>query len=286
MSNLQSMGVMRHPTKQLFSLPLLLVLLLCEEHIQAEEITGTTGKKIKIRFTFKNLSHIHRKTVNLYKGSQKIAECNDMKTVCVHGRYVLEEGFQDIILNITNLTSSDAGTYYVAMIPQTLTPIESGRVSLILSSGEPFTVTPPTSLNTGNVYNKTSPSGSSVYIYIIAAFGVITVVLPTVLLAWFYLTRVKHSDDQLHQATSTKFQVASEVSNSMPIYSIEYVMLDFHNRPKGREKDWRSDVGLKPQDNVEYASITFPPGHRQTDVQQAQRQFCWETVQYAHKKRP
>ncbi|KAJ8418883.1 hypothetical protein AAFF_G00003820 [Aldrovandia affinis] len=245
-------------SKQLASLSLLLVLWLCTEHTQARNIQGSIGMEITIPFNLKSQADI--KTVNLYKNNSKIGECPNSR--CSDGRYVLS--YSPLAsLSITNLTSSDAGEYYIALLWPSLRLIESEKMYLIIRPTEFIRKTPPTSASTEDDVPEPSPSGSSAYVYLIA-FGVIVVVLPIVLLTFFCLTHGRHSDSQLAQRSRPKCQVTSEASSSMPVCSIEYVMLDFPNTPGGREEDGRGQVGSKPRDCVEYATITFPQGTNRT----------------------
>ncbi|KAG9351196.1 hypothetical protein JZ751_025087 [Albula glossodonta] len=167
---------------------------------------------------------------------------------------------REVSLSITNLTSSDSGEYYIALMLKNEAPVESEKISLLIHSRETITGTPSTSsASTRHSFHEPSISASSARLYIITALVVIAMVMPIVLINWFCLNQGNKSDTQQPQISGPKCAVTSEASSSKPVCSIEYVMLDFRNRPGGKEGNRWSEASLKPQDSVEYATITFHP---------------------------
>ncbi|KAG5847237.1 hypothetical protein ANANG_G00123870 [Anguilla anguilla] len=238
---------------------LLSLLFFFTDYLQAEEIEGTKGKNITIRFTFKgNLNNNFTFTyANLHKNRSKIEESNKMP---MDNRRNFSLISREPILYISNLRTTDAGEYYVSLYYKepAVKLIESKRTILRIHVEEHITVTPPTSNHTGSVPSETT---SSVYIPIITGIVVIMMILSSVLLGWQYLMHNKSTDCQLpHQEQCTqgagaKCQVEQEGSSS-----VEYNVLDFHRRPGGKEGDRRSSPPPQPQDSVEYSTITFFQG--------------------------
>ncbi|XP_035278415.1 uncharacterized protein LOC118229943 [Anguilla anguilla] len=182
---------------------LLSLLFFFTDYLQAEEIEGTKGKNITIRFTFKgNLNNNFTFTyANLHKNRSKIEESNKMP---MDNRRNFSLISREPILYISNLRTTDAGEYYVSLYYKepAVKLIESKRTILRIHVEEHITVTPPTSNHTGSVPSETT---SSVYIPIITGIVVIMMILSSVLLGWQYLMHNKSTDCQLpHQEQCTQ----------------------------------------------------------------------------------
>ncbi|XP_064195067.1 uncharacterized protein LOC135256819 isoform X2 [Anguilla rostrata] len=186
---------------------LLSLLFFFTDYLQAEEIEGTEGKNITIRFTFKgNLNNNFTFTyANLHKNWAKIEESNKMpednrRNFSLISREPILYG-----LRISNLSTTDAGEYYVSLFYKepAVKLIESKKTILRVHVEEHITVTPPTSNHTESAPSERTSSGSLVYI--ITGIVVIMMILSSVLLGWQYLMHNKSTDCQLpHQEQCTQ----------------------------------------------------------------------------------
>ncbi|XP_048860043.1 uncharacterized protein LOC125727619 [Brienomyrus brachyistius] len=232
------------------------LLLLSHEVFQAEEITGTVGQEVRLNFTRQIMPTVV-KTVSLYKDGKKIGECSHAHTNCIFTRGLLTNNSQGAIVSISNLTMADSGNYSVTFFYNSPFFHESNSVSLVVHFQELTTDSSPPYRSNGNEFQEAT-SESFLYVYIIIALCLISVMMPSVLLSFFYQTPKRSSDHHQRPSSSNEFQVPSEAAVS--VCPMEYVTLDFPSSLNVDEKAKWKRKAVMLQDTVEYATIIVPQG--------------------------
>ncbi|KAL4630774.1 hypothetical protein GN956_G16380, partial [Arapaima gigas] len=225
---------------------------------QPEKITRTAGEEVNITFVLEPVEPTKIiKSVNLYKNSKKIGECLHMAKECTYPRGMLKTVSRQVIVAIANLSVNDSGNYSVTFFLQsTKNFIPTKPVCLTMIFANDIC---PFSDSSGSVipedpHQEAPTSRSFSYIYIIFALALSIMMLPALLLSWFYLTPRKSSGQELSPRVNNEYQVTGNASRAAPLRSTEYGVLEFPTVPERTDK---AEHCKETVDSVEYATITF-----------------------------
>ncbi|KAJ7993461.1 hypothetical protein DPEC_G00272670 [Dallia pectoralis] len=233
----------------------------------AEEVTGIKGNAINISFSFQHTLKASVESVGLYKDGHKIGECSgnhehqcsSEKDVCV-----FDKATKRAFFCIRNLTSVDNGTYWATMFSSSGIPplVKSNVVTLNLQAESNATDSSSTINNTEHEASDSvemSPRLTYPLLVVLVVLGVPCVALLVGLLTWFCWMDKKNPERDKREELSAKPQQSCEAPIPVPVYSVEYGVLSFDNRPSGlKGKQYE-----RQKEGVEYATITFPPRQRE-----------------------
>ncbi|KAL1023337.1 hypothetical protein UPYG_G00039410 [Umbra pygmaea] len=247
------------------SKPLLVVVIvqvLLNGHNWARTEIGIKGKNIT--FSFSNHSLQPVKSIGLYKDDNKIEECikdghicSSKKLTCHFDKNSLEVNFC-----LGNLTAADTGHYWVTLFFTDLKLLKSKEIAFILQSDNNATESSTFTNNNVTAGVTESPSKQTSFfpgLVGIAVLGVLSIALLMGLLIWFCWTDKRNRERDKQEDVTSKPHESGGASTAMPVYSVEYGVLSFNNRPSGLACHGGEGNAVRPSDTVEYAAIFFPP---------------------------
>ncbi|XP_015216859.2 uncharacterized protein [Lepisosteus oculatus] len=258
---------MSHPASRLSMLSLLL--LLPNANLQEEKMEsfrGTEGEHFNMRFVFNSsIAPSSIKGAGLYKDGKKINEYIKGGQSIGHHRILIKLEGNNVTVRFNSLQLSDSGVYHIGLSRSITTdPLTlSSKVNLTVSERGNGTEAPTTPTQE-DIPNQIS--------YIIIASGATVLILLVVVGYCLYLATHKNTGPPAaltNPTPRTKIQ-DSEMSRGLPVYSIEYGVLEFPGAERRVEGEGQPVV----QDNVEYATITFPPCQNPRAGRGAQSQLC------------
>ncbi|XP_010894275.1 uncharacterized protein LOC105025357 [Esox lucius] len=238
----------------------------------AEEVVGNMGNNINISFSFPNTSKAKVESVGLYKDGIKIGECNVnhvQNCSWKKATWIFNMATTEAVFWIQKLTLADKGTYWATLFSnsRTFPIVKSNEVTLTLESDR---ITTESSSITNNIEaedndgTESNTNSTFTILIVIAVLGLPSVAMLLGLLIWFCWTEKRNPERDKQEDFSAKPKESGEASTSMPVYSVEYGVVSFNNKPSGGKGAQHERAGniMRPSETVEYATITFPPRQR------------------------
>ncbi|XP_041120684.1 programmed cell death protein 1-like [Polyodon spathula] len=247
-------------TRVISALTPLLFLLIQQGDSQPSKLNFSSkeeGQTLTLNFTFlKKLSVTESMNLNLKRNEQKIAEINFNKG---QGNKFNEKRLtftwqgeaQTATLSISGLFKNDSGLYQCNYVLNTMVEF-SNSINLTVRTRESSYInqTDPTSTADSHPQDHSIPKNP-----LIAASVTVTAVLLLVLSYTVFLLWDRNKGTSSPQLDRIKCQQESKPTQAMPVYSIEYGVLEFPRRgalPPATMPDHDA--------HVEYATITFLAG--------------------------
>ncbi|KAK3533903.1 hypothetical protein QTP70_034898 [Hemibagrus guttatus] len=186
---------------------------------------------------YRDSTKIH--TFNLPNGSCFSCVNHTMSTICI--KNVTKK---NISLIFTHLKHS--GVYYLAVLRQAITFVESNRVNLTVHPVEYTTIyTTASSANITPLQQDQSGKKSTMLLAVLVLFAVAVVVI---IVLSFFCWNCRKKTDKPPAVNPTS---APQVISVPDVTCVEYCVLEFPNRPGEKVRS--------TEERVEYSPIIFPP---------------------------
>ncbi|XP_033883561.2 programmed cell death protein 1-like isoform X1 [Acipenser ruthenus] len=223
-------------------------------------LSSKEGQILTLNFTFpKKLSGTESMNLNLKKNQKKIAEINFMggQGNKYNGKrltFIWQGETQTATLSISGLIKNDSGVYQCNYVLNSKIEV-SNSINLTVRTEE-SSYTNQTDLSDPASTADSHPQDHSIpQNPVIAASVTVMALLLLVLSITVFLIWDRNKGTSSPQPTTIKRQQESKQSQAVPVYSIEYGVLEFPRR------DTLPPATMpEHNDHVEYATITFPAG--------------------------
>ncbi|XP_033883562.1 programmed cell death protein 1-like isoform X2 [Acipenser ruthenus] len=249
-------------TRVISAVTSLLLLLIQQGDSQPSELnlSSKEGQILTLNFTFpKKLSGTESMNLNLKKNQKKIAEINFMggQGNKYNGKrltFIWQGETQTATLSISGLIKNDSGVYQCNYVLNSKIEV-SNSINLTVRTEE-SSYTNQTDLSDPASTADSHPQDHSIpQNPVIAASVTVMALLLLVLSITVFLIWDRNKGTSSPQPTTIKRQQESKQSQAVPVYSIEYGVLEFPRR------DTLPPATMpEHNDHVEYATITFPAG--------------------------
>ncbi|KAK6483756.1 programmed cell death protein 1-like isoform X2 [Huso huso] len=248
-------------TRVISAVTSLLLLLIQQGDSQPSELNFSSkeGQILTLNFTFpKKLSGTESMNLNLKKNQKKIAEINfkggqGNKYNGKRLTFIWQGETQTATLSISGLIKNDSGVYQCNYVLNSKIEV-SNSINLTVRTGSSYInqtdLSDPASTADSHPQDHSIPQNP-----VIAASVTVTALLLLVLSITVFLIWDRNKGTSSPQLDTIKRQQESKPSQAVPVYSIEYGVLEFPRR------DTLPPATMpEHNDHVEYATITFPAG--------------------------